>query len=277
MDINFGFGPNDNNNLLNAMINNMNNLNINLNNNINNNLNNNLNNNNGPFGNFNNMNNLFPHFLMNNNMNMNMWNNNFWMGMNPMIRMNNSEPIPYDPNIKRNEGLDVKCDIDRILQSNKDIEVKNKDIQTILNYIPYTILQDEPKKLKDEPRCVICLSDFEIGEKVSALPCCHSFHTKCLDDWIKRNPKCPVCKFEVTRKFLLGEDFIKEHLKKIEEMKKEKERIEREKREKELKEKKEKELKEKKEKELKEKREKELKDKKRKKSTVKKGKKNTKK
>ena len=60
-----------------------------------------------------------------------------------------------------------------------------------------------------------------------------------MDDWITRNAKCPVCKFEVTLKNLLGEDFIRQQLKRIEDEKKEKERIEKEKREKELKEKKE--------------------------------------
>ena len=84
-----------------------------------------------------------------------------------------------------------------------------------------------------ESRCVICLSDFEIGEKVSALPCCHSFHTKCLDEWITRNQKCPICKFEVTLKNLLGEDFIKMNLERIEKERIEKEKIEKEKREKE--------------------------------------------
>ena len=154
-----------------------------------------------------------------------------------------SGPKSLEPkDIKRKDDLDVKCDVDRLLQSNHELENKNKDIQTILNYIPFTIIKDEPKQLKDEPRCVICLTDFKVGQKVSALPCCHSFHTKCLDNWIIRNTKCPVCKFEVTLKNLIGEDFIKEQLKRIEEQKKEKERKEKERKEKELREKKEKEI-----------------------------------
>ena len=267
---NFGLGQNDNMNMFISMMNNMmhfNNLNNNQNNNQNNNnnsnnnmnnmgmnmpmlgmnmnymgmMNNNMNNNimNNNMNNMGMMNNNMHNNIMNNNMNnMGMGMNMFNM-MNPMMNpmmfnFNFSDSLSLEPkDIKRKEGLDIKCDIDRILSSNRELENKNKDLQTIINYIPFTIIQDEPKKIKDEPRCVICLSDFEIGEKVSALPCCHSFHTKCLDEWITRNQKCPICKFEVTLKNLLGEDFIKMNLERIEKERIEKEKIEKEKREKE--------------------------------------------
>ena len=267
---NFGLGPNDNMNMFTSMMNNMMNLNRMNNDNSNNNSNNNMmfyfyqmmmrmQNNMNNMTNMNNMNNInnmnntmrmnensmnfnpMNNNMMNTNFNnpMNNMNNNmmnpFFIPMNPMMdfNLNFSESVSLEPkNVKRNEGLDVKCDIDRILHSNHELQNKNKDLQTIINFIPFTIIQDEPKKLKDDPSCVICLTNFEVGEKVSALPCCHSFHTKCLDNWITRNPKCPVCKFEVTLRNLIGEDFIKEQLKKIEEEKREKERIEKEKKEK---------------------------------------------
>jgi len=146
--------------------------------------------------------------------------------------------------IERKEGLDIKCDVDRLLLSNHELENKNKDLQTIINYIPFTIIQEEPKKLNDEPGCVICLYDFEIGQKVSALPCCHTFHTKCLDNWIIQKQFCPVCKYEVTLISILGADFIIKQLKKI----KEKEELKsQEEKEEEFKRKKEKELKRQKE------------------------------
>ena len=77
-------------------------------------------------------------------------------------------------------------DVDNILKNKKTLEDKNKDVQYILNYIPFTIIKDTPK-VNDEPHCLICLNNFEIDEKVSALPCCHCFHIKCLDEWIVRN------------------------------------------------------------------------------------------
>ena len=258
---NFGLGPNDNRNMFIQMMNNMMNLNRsnnlnNINDNNTNNENNNTNNNNNMNLNMNRIMNIMPinSNMMNPMMNpipMNMMNpmgmplNNNMPGINFMNNLfmfpgfiGNIESISLEPkDIKRKEGLDVKCDIDRILHSNHELTIKNKDLQTIINYIPYTTIEDEPTKLKDgDPRCVICLADFEIGQKVSALPCCHSFHTKCLDEWIIRNAKCPICKFEITLKNLIGEDLIKQYMIKIEEERKEKERIEKERIEKERKE-----------------------------------------
>ena len=125
--------------------------------------------------------------------------------------------------IERKEELDIKCDVDRLLNSNHELENKNKDLQTIINYIPFTIIQDTPKNLTNEYGCVICLYDFEIGQKVSALPCCHTFHTKCLDNWLNQKLECPVCKYEVTLKSIIG-DLAKEHYKKIKEKEEEQKR-----------------------------------------------------
>ena len=206
----------------------------------------------------NNMNMMMNNNMMNNNMNMNM---NMMMMMNMNLLMNNMTNnmmrLNFDDDdnemndIKRNESLDVKMDIDNILKNKNELEKKNKNRQYILNYIPFTIIKDAPKANEDDPHCLICLSDFQVDEKVSALPCCHCFHTNCLDKWIVRNAKCPICKFEITLKNLIGEDTIKEHLKRIEEAKKESERKEKERKEKERieKERKEKERKEKERKE----------------------------
>ena len=33
--------------------------------------------------------------------------------------------------------------------------------------------------------CSICLVDFEAGQKVGLLPCCHRFHAECVMDWLQ--------------------------------------------------------------------------------------------
>ncbi|MCD7467866.1 hypothetical protein HAX54_005517 [Datura stramonium] len=43
--------------------------------------------------------------------------------------------------------------------------------------------------------CVICLSEFEIGEKIKVLPKCnHDFHVKCIDKWLNSHSSCPTCR-----------------------------------------------------------------------------------
>ncbi len=43
--------------------------------------------------------------------------------------------------------------------------------------------------------CVICMCDFEDGERVTCLPCGHSFHKGCIEPWlIQKSALCPICK-----------------------------------------------------------------------------------
>ena len=53
-------------------------------------------------------------------------------------------------------------------------------------------LSDEDKT----PQCAICLSSYVPGEMLRELPCDsrHHFHMDCVDDWLKLNATCPVCR-----------------------------------------------------------------------------------
>lgn len=41
--------------------------------------------------------------------------------------------------------------------------------------------------------CAVCLCDFEQGDQLRRLPCGHYFHQKCIDEWLHRSKKCPLC------------------------------------------------------------------------------------
>jgi hypothetical protein len=58
-------------------------------------------------------------------------------------------------------------------------------------------LEEEYKK------CCICISEFEDNEEVRFLPCFHRFHTACIDCWLEKNSRCPLCKKDL--KILLKE------------------------------------------------------------------------
>uniref|UniRef100_A0A183SPH6 RING-type domain-containing protein n=1 Tax=Schistocephalus solidus TaxID=70667 RepID=A0A183SPH6_SCHSO len=40
-------------------------------------------------------------------------------------------------------------------------------------------------------RCVICMCDYELGDELRCLPCMHTFHRACIDDWLMRSLTCP--------------------------------------------------------------------------------------
>ncbi|KAK0589399.1 hypothetical protein LWI29_013696 [Acer saccharum] len=43
--------------------------------------------------------------------------------------------------------------------------------------------------------CAVCLDNFKRGDKCRLLPLCnHSFHAKCVDEWLLKNPNCPICR-----------------------------------------------------------------------------------
>ncbi|KAH9488195.1 hypothetical protein Btru_064810 [Bulinus truncatus] len=49
------------------------------------------------------------------------------------------------------------------------------------------------------PQCNICLTDYQHGEEMRNLPCRHNFHMVCVDQWLKINATCPVCRAEVKK------------------------------------------------------------------------------
>lgn len=49
----------------------------------------------------------------------------------------------------------------------------------------------------DNPTCLICQEDYELGCTVSFLPCGHLYHAHCINDWLRRNSTCCVCRYEL--------------------------------------------------------------------------------
>ncbi|CAM9873746.1 unnamed protein product [Phaeothamnion confervicola] len=42
--------------------------------------------------------------------------------------------------------------------------------------------------------CGICLAEYEMGDPIRTLPCCHFYHQPCIDRWLRRSGLCPFCK-----------------------------------------------------------------------------------
>ncbi|KAM1996979.1 hypothetical protein ACFX15_029866 [Malus domestica] len=46
--------------------------------------------------------------------------------------------------------------------------------------------------------CSICLQELKDGENARELPICgHMFHVGCIDQWLKRQASCPMCRLQV--------------------------------------------------------------------------------
>lgn len=43
--------------------------------------------------------------------------------------------------------------------------------------------------------CAICLSEYQPKETLRTIPeCAHYFHAHCIDQWLKKNASCPLCR-----------------------------------------------------------------------------------
>ena len=52
---------------------------------------------------------------------------------------------------------------------------------------------DEVRRIQDlNIRCAVCMEFFVLGDRVRTLPCLHTFHARCIDQWICLRGKCPI-------------------------------------------------------------------------------------
>jgi len=57
---------------------------------------------------------------------------------------------------------------------------------------------DDVMKLPEELRsCCVCLEDVKAGNRVRTLPCLHTFHAECAEEWLKKKKVCPLCQFSI--------------------------------------------------------------------------------
>ncbi|EKX41833.1 hypothetical protein GUITHDRAFT_153770 [Guillardia theta CCMP2712] len=67
-------------------------------------------------------------------------------------------------------------------------------------YHPPSPTSEAGANLQRDPtlaRCPVCLCELEQGDACRRLPCLHMFHKDCVDDWLKRDRHCPVCKTDI--------------------------------------------------------------------------------
>ncbi|XP_023638525.1 E3 ubiquitin protein ligase RIE1 isoform X1 [Capsella rubella] len=60
-------------------------------------------------------------------------------------------------------------------------------------------LATERTLLAEDADCCICLSSYEDGAELHALPCNHHFHSTCIVKWLKMRATCPLCKYNILK------------------------------------------------------------------------------
>ncbi|XP_022733425.1 RING-H2 finger protein ATL22-like [Durio zibethinus] len=79
--------------------------------------------------------------------------------------------------------------------SRSETVAKGLDGQTIEAY-PVTLLGESRRLLRpNDNTCSICLCEYQARENLRTIPDCkHYFHAICIDEWLKLNAACPLCR-----------------------------------------------------------------------------------
>ena len=52
----------------------------------------------------------------------------------------------------------------------------------------------------DQIVCSICFENVHVGLEATKLPCTHTYHEKCIVQWLQTSKFCPMCRFEIVLK-----------------------------------------------------------------------------
>lgn len=73
-----------------------------------------------------------------------------------------------------------------LAKANAEGGLKKKEIDQAAPLSTYSVQGEDHQ-------CAICLDDIEAGAEIRTLPCGHFFKAPCVETWIARANRCPVC------------------------------------------------------------------------------------
>jgi len=74
------------------------------------------------------------------------------------------------------------------------ITISEEDFLNLKNIL----ITDENIDIYKEKECNICLEQYNLNEKLKALPCNHFFHENCIHDWLcNEKVNCPICRKDI--------------------------------------------------------------------------------
>ena len=77
-----------------------------------------------------------------------------------------------------------------------EIENANEQLNNLSNIETYTQTGIYDSDVKKE--CVICLENINKKQLIRTLNCFHIYHKNCIDEWLVKKFKCPICCKDIT-------------------------------------------------------------------------------
>lgn len=90
--------------------------------------------------------------------------------------------------------------IDSILRQLQQLQLDSETQQPLGMELTKKLPTQKYQRMSSIDTCAICVEDFKEGDMQRVLPCNHSFHIKCVDEWLMNHSDlCPLCKNQVPR------------------------------------------------------------------------------
>jgi hypothetical protein len=98
---------------------------------------------------------------------------------------------------------DISFDLEFYISQNHDTDEGNLqdfEVEILKRYCQKSYLGDPP-----EDECIICYGQYTFQDKITVFPGCgHRYNTCCLEEWLKKENTCPMCRNKI-RSALLRE------------------------------------------------------------------------
>jgi E3 ubiquitin-protein ligase RNF115/126 len=83
---------------------------------------------------------------------------------------------------KRIRGKQTRKKTNALMRDKRNLEITKRNLE-IAN-----------RNSEIDNQCAICLAEVQSTDPVTSLPCGHRFHTECIQSWLQRGGRCPLCR-----------------------------------------------------------------------------------
>ncbi|XP_060669037.1 putative RING-H2 finger protein ATL19 [Ziziphus jujuba] len=102
----------------------------------------------------------------------------------------------YPVSVQNN--LRILVILDRIIRSiegGDDVREHVRLQQALERMPPPMCFGNHELRSRFSSECCICLEEYETGDRCQVFPVCnHVYHSNCIDNWLKKNSTCPICR-----------------------------------------------------------------------------------
>ncbi|XP_022156138.1 putative RING-H2 finger protein ATL69 [Momordica charantia] len=106
--------------------------------------------------------------------------------------------------LRSSDSTTPNYEIESRLDLERQPESRRSGLEPVLiAAIPTMKFNREAFSSVEDAQCSICLGDYEEKEVLRIMPKCgHSFHLSCIDEWLRKQSTCPVCRLPLQESFV---------------------------------------------------------------------------